>query len=447
MSRREWRSRMPWLIILPVIVAVLLAAGPLPAEELNQGGPPRVDPLWIYLTIFILVAVFGGVIAFLFVLQRTYLNACVRDNQLNLFSRSALGLPAGTVRAVITFIIIAISLYLYVLLFFRVPGPENRFPEALSSLFGAVVGFYFGSKTGGGSSDSAQEEIENLKRERDSAKSDSVLSKLRKGIDMTNAVIHVLPEEQRKKSGDMAARLEQGYFAVQTLASGGIKDAAAKGHELFDLFRKDNPARDAFAAALKSFGPVLGGTMPALAVISTVVGAGVKLVGHAYEKWKKRILNAPITPAMLPLKDIDANTGFTLLLQCPIFKTVFTKELEGNDRAFMTKAAELLTRENVEDFRTTYKERFLSREHFAQGLQEFRRAGLDRELAAETMDDPSLFAQAGGLKAFLQSLDRINGNEEAQASLHQLATIVEELRRQGEPVPAIFEKVRKEEGL
>lgn len=74
------------------------------------------------------------------------------------------------------------------------------------------------------------------------------------------------------------------------------------------------------------------------------------------------------------MKTIDANTGFTLLLQNPIFKAAFMRELDGNDRPFMTAVADLLTKENVEDFWIKYGDRFGSRERFDRGLRELQDA-------------------------------------------------------------------------
>jgi predicted ATPase len=113
----------------------------------------------------------------------------------------------------------------------------------------------------------------------------------------------------------------------------------------------------------------------------------------------------------------------------------------------MTEAVELLGAQDVEVFWNKHKGAFDSRAQFDQGLQEYRQAALDRELEDETKDDPALFQQAGGLQNFMQSLDQINTNEQAQAALHQLAMAVEMLQKKGEPVPTIFEKIRKEEGV
>ncbi len=419
------------------------------AADSSSAGAPQVSQWWIYLTIAVLFIIFGGVIFFMFFLQKKYLEACQRTHQIAVYAKSPAGLPEGTMRAMISFIIIAISLYLCVLLFFQIVGQGSKFPEALSSLLGAVVGFYFGSRSGKADDGKVlQEQLSTIEKERDGEQSDTILSRIKKGIDMSKAAIALLPDEQKKKYGEFIEKLEKGYATVSAIAQGGnVSDALTRGKELFDLFRKENPVRDIFANAIKSLGAVLGGPVPALAVITTVVGCGVKLAGSAYEKWKVRILNVPVTPAVLPLQVVDANTGFTLLLQSPIFKQAFEQKLEANDRPFMVEATELLNASDVEAFWNKHKEAFDSMEQFNQGLQQFRRAALDRELIVDTQDDDALFSQTGGLDKFMKELDRINTDEEAQAALHQLVIAVETLQKQGEPVPAIFEKLKKEEGL
>ncbi|WP_419661832.1 uncharacterized protein Dvar_22650 [Desulfosarcina variabilis str. Montpellier] len=436
--------------LLPPMLLSLLFFGVGHAED-TATKIPAVDSKWIYLTVAVLFLVFGGVIGFMFVLHKKYLEACTRNQQINVYSKSPAGLPEGTVRAMISFIIIAVSLYLCVLLFFQIVGEGSTFPEALSSLLGAVVGFYFGSRSS--KSDDGkmlQEQLSGMEKERDTGQSDTLLTKINKGIVMSRAVIDALPEEQKKMYGELLENLEKGYQTVNAISRGGnVSEAVAKGKALFDLFRKENPVRDIFSKALEAFIPVLSGSVPALAVIATVVDCGVKLVGSTYEKWKKRILNVPITPAVLPLQPVDANTGFTLLLKSPIFKMAFKEKFEANDRPFMRQTTELLVASDadVDECWNQYKTYFDSREQFDQGLQQFRKAALDRELAADTQDDPALFSQVGGLGTFMDALDQINTDADAQAALHQLAMVVETLHKQGEPVPAIFEKLKKEEEL
>lgn len=393
-----------------------------------------------------LVLIIGGFLVYMTILQKRFFEGCKEEKQLTIFFQSSFGLPEGTIRAVIALIIIIASLALVVLSFFGVTG--EKFPEVLGGILGTVIGFYFGSKVTS-KDEAARVQIDELKTQRDdvqtakdSTESETLLGKIKKGLALSKTVSVLLPEDARKKYDGLISNLEQGATVVEGLTKDGdLQRAIAKGQELFDLFKKENPVRDTFTKALQSFGGLLGGSVPALMVITTVVGVGVKLIGVAYEKWRTRILNAPFSPSVTPLEVVDANTGFLLLRMSPEFKSVFTPELEGNDRAFMEFALSLFRQDDVEPFWSKYKDRFESRAQFEEGLKEFHQAAVDLEL------DPALFAQAGGVRPFMDSVKKINQDPEAQANLHALVTVVEGLQQKGEPVLSIFEKVQKEVGL
>jgi hypothetical protein len=432
------------------LILFLFFLSPLLAQAAETPpSPNQAEQIWVISTIVLLFALIGGGIAYMFILQRRFLKACTDANQLTVFSQSPAGLPEGTIRSVIALVIIAASLYLAVIFAFKVAGDKTEFPGVLSGLLGAVVGFYFGSKTGAkGEGEGLQTQVTELKTQRDdvqtakdAVESDTLLTKVQKGIAMSKTVVALLPEEQKKKYGDFIGTLEQGVATIQTFTKDeDIQSALKKGQELFDIFKDQNPVKEIFTKALGSFGTVLGGSAPALMVITTVVGVGVKLIGVAYEKWRTRILNAPFSPSVTPLEVVDANTGFLLLRMSPEFKSAFMPELEGNDRAFMEMALSLFRQDNVEPFWNKYKDRFESRAQFEEGLKEFHQAAVDLEL------DPALFAKAGGVKPFMDSVREINKDREAQADLHALVTVVEGLQQKGEPVLSIFEKVQKEAG-
>ncbi|MBI4596734.1 MAG: hypothetical protein HY730_10245 [Candidatus Tectomicrobia bacterium] len=426
---------------------------PTEKEKQNADGKKNPEKEHVFSRIIgslaFLVLIIGGFLFYMFTLQRRFFAGCKEEKQLMIFFQSPFGLPEGTIRGVIALIIITFSLSLIVLHFFGIT--EQKFPEVMAGILGTVIGFYFGTRSasGGGMEEIAREQITDLKAQRndiqkgkDSAESETVLGKIKKGIAMSKIVTVLLPEEQKKKYDDFIGKLEQGVTTVETLTKGeDIQNALEKGKDLLDLFKKENPVKDIFTKALGSFTSVLGGSAPALLVITTVVSLGVKLVGMAYEKWRTRIFNAPFSPSVTPLEVVDANTGFLLLRMSPEFKSVFTQELAGNDRSFMDTALSLLRQDNVEPFWNRYKDRFESRAQFDEGLKEFQQAAVDLEL------DPALFAQAGGVRPFMDSVKKINQDPEAQANLHALVTVVEGLQQQGEPVLSIFEKAQKEAGL
>lgn len=395
--------------------------------------------------VFLLV-IFGGYMGYMFYLQRKFYLGCREDKQLSVFFNSPAGLPVGTVRAVIALIIITMSLSLLVLsVFGLLKGP---FPEVLIGILGTVLGFYFGSRTGGGD-EATKEQIGTLTSQRDEAfakhdatQKDSLISKVKKGISMSKVAIEFLPAEQKKKYGELIAKMEAGVSVAETLSgAGNDKEAASKAGEVLDMFKASNPAQDTFSKAVQSIGQVLGTAVPAVAIASVVVVLCTKLAGAIYQKWKARVLHAPFSPAIIPLKVVDANTGFTLMLNSPIFKKAFSKELEGNDRPFMESATTLLNQIDVEDFWKKYKDRFDSREQFEAGLEEFRRAAADLELASEIPAD--LLAQAGGYKSFMTAIDKVNADPQAKASLDELVVVNESLHKSGEPTLSILDKVKE----
>jgi hypothetical protein len=401
------------------------------------------------ISVVILLAIVVLFILYMFYLQRQFLKACQASKQLSEFVQAPAGLPPGTVRSILTLMLIAFSLYLLTLVAF---GEAETFPQTLAALLSTVIGFYFGSRTASKAADQAKlEQVKQLETARDQAVTDkqegqttTLLKKIQKGLAMTKIAADLLPESIRKKYGSTIAKLEQGVETVESLTKiGDRSEALSKADQIFTVFKEENPVRDLFQKATVSFGRVLGTAVPAAALISTVVVIGTKLVGAAYEKWRARVLHAPFSPAVIPLQVVDANTGFTLLLKCPIFKAAFKTELEANDRPFMTSATHaFLGGEKTEVLWAKYKDRFESRGEFESGLEEFRRAVADLELRQDI--EPQLVAEVGGYDELVRSLDQIHADPEARADLDTLIAITEGLQEGGEPVKAIFDKVRQE---
>jgi hypothetical protein len=423
-----------------------LYAQPLPAQA---GTPVPVSTAWLISTMVLLLLITGGFLGYMYVLQRRFFEACKTEKQMALFFQSPAGLPVGTVRSVLALLIVTVSLYFIVLQAFR----GLPFPDALTALIGAVIGFYFGGRTAAskGEDEALREQVTQVQAERDQAvvekdagQAGALLKKVQKGIALSKAAAAILPANARGKYDETLTRLEQGVGIVEGLSKGGnVAEAVKKAGELFELFKTANPVRDLVEKATRSFGRVLGSAVPSVGVIRGIVGVSTRLVGVAYQKWKARILRLPFSPAVIPLEVVDANTGFVLFLRSPIFKDAFAKELEGNDRPFVeTAVREFLREENLETLWARHKDRFESREQFESGVEEFRRAAADAELKRAV--DPALLAEVGGYEPLMAALDRVSADPEAGADLDALVTVAEGLGRKDEPVKAIFDKVLEE---
>ncbi len=454
---RSWRI----VIAVPVVAALLLPlvglptglSGTIAAAASMQGaaeqsaGWTQPSTYWVIATIAFVLVVTALFVGYMFYLQRRFFDACVEAKDLETFMRTPAGLPAGTVRSIITLIILTVSLYIVALSMFDVV--KSGIPEILSALLTAVIGFYFGSRTAGRPGE-AREAIAEVRKSRDAAVSERqqseaqlYLKKVRKNLAMVQQVAQILPESLRRQFEPVTQKLQQAAtVADRLLSSGDVGNAVKEVKSAYELFVKKNPVRAVVERAARSFGRVLGGLAPPLGVVGSIVGVSSTLVGAAYAKWKARILKLPFDPAVVPLKLVDADTGFALLLASPIFKKAFEQELKGSDRPFMEKAVRKFLRGDVDELWDEFKDRFESREEFEQGLQQFREAAATLELKAEI--EPGLLAEAGGFETLMASVDKIQEDEEARGDLDLLVETVEELRRANEPVRSIFEKVKQE---
>ena len=140
---------------------------------------------------------------YMIALQKKYYTGCVSEGQMTLFSNSPAGLPKGTIRSIIAFTIVVISLYFIAL---QLLGKDIKFPEALGSLLGAVIGFYFGSRSSAPSDTGMQQQVDDMKEQRDAARTEKdsdkttdLLNKAKKGVALTKKVLQYLPEDQQKK--------------------------------------------------------------------------------------------------------------------------------------------------------------------------------------------------------------------------------------------------------
>lgn len=474
--------------LLVTIVYVLLAAPALaggasaesPAfvavgsggETPSEGPPASQGQILVIATVAVLLLVLLGSLLFMYVMQRRFFVACLERDELKIYARSPAGLPEGTIRSMLAFLIVGVSLYFLGLVVFS-EETRAKFPDLLSGILGSVLGFYFGTRTGGREPNEAlADQVGELRAERDRAvevKDQAVSaqqgaleekhsqdaegwrSKVQKGIVLTRTVAALLPKEMGQKYVDLADRLGKGLEVVDGLMgrSGTAAEAAAKGAELFTEFKTRNPVLEIVARALKSFGPMLATALPGVApfaLITAIVGAGIKLGGARYQIWKARILHLPFSPAVIPLQVVDANTGFGLIQQCPIFRKAFEAELLNNDRPFLKSLIDEFLREpDTDALWKKHRRRFESRSAFEEGLSELRRAAADAELEQDVaLVAADLLKNAGGYRAVVGAVDRIHQDPEALANLDAVMLAAEGLHRNNEPVLDILKKVEAE---
>ena len=415
-------------------------------QSTNQTGGSSL--WWIIGTILFLLLLVGGILGYFFLLQKRFLEACCKNNQIALFAQSPAGLPRGTIRALITLIIVTLSLYIIILFFFDVAGgEEKRFPEVLAAVLSTVIAFYFGTRASSQGqetnqiTEATQKQLIKTIDEKDEGQAHEFVNKVDKGINLAKTVIAVLPKDLKEKYQGHVDKLDKGVSIAKSLLSKGDFGGALKeAKEKFDDFVKDNPLKGIITKALESFKSV-GISLPSIAVVGSIIGISTKLTGIVYDKWKARILNLPFTPAHLPLKLIDADTGSILFRKSNIMSKVFEKEILEDKRSFIGQATEDFLQKNSDQLWETYEDYFSTLEELELGLSEFRRNVADRELEFDLKD---ITIEAGNYKQLSKDLDKIYADENSRKDLDLLVEVVEKLQQNQEPVERIFKKVRKE---
>ena len=84
-----------------------------------------------------------------------------------------------------------------------------------------------------------------------------------------------------------------------------------------------------------------------------------------------------------------------------------------------------------------------------QAIEEVQRAAMTEEVIKDI--DPVDLESAGGLDQFIKAIDKINADENAQGDLDALVLMMDELKKENQPVEKVFkeaqESLRQEDAL
>lgn len=438
---------------LPSLAGVVTTTGP--------DGQPRTDVAAIKNliggigSIVFLMLVIVGAIFYMQSLQTRFFKGCIQTNQIQKFFDAPAGLPEGTVRSVLALMIVAISLFFIIFQYYI--KESDKLPEGLMTLLSAVVAFYFANRASTqAAAQSAAIQTQGLREQRDSAikeqqktKADGIISKVNKALQVTQAASAFLPEKQRKQYEALAAKLQTGLSTAEGLLQ---RDNPAEAADLISgalgEFGRANPAFQVVARALPEFTRVLGVSVPALGLITALVGIGVRIGSARYERWKLRILQAPVMAASLRIQPIDGLMAERLFRGNPVLERAFSTELTaGGNSAFLAEAANDFVKLDTAALWAKYRsdgksERFESQEEFETTVQAFRRLLSDDELRPYV--EAAWLGPVNNYDALVGAVDKLHEDEAARARLDELVIMTDGLMTQGQPVLQIMEKIEEE---
>ncbi len=446
-NSRKFSSKKMLFMITCIFIALFFASSVAGANN-GINNIFKSTEIWIIITIIFLLVIIFVFVFYMFWLQRRLFKKSDSFGAFEQFMKTPAGLPVGTIRAIITLIIVLFSLYMVIISAF-LKDKGVVFPDILSAVLSVVIGFYFGTRTARqrdseviAQIDSAGKQIAEKVTHEKEIKAKSLIKKIGKNIRLVKTVMNILPEKVRKKYIPFLEKLEKGIKLAEDLQKTGLFDKAVQTSETaHDNFKKDNPIKDLVKRAKASFDRVVK-NIPGLSIISAVVAVDVALIGIVYHKWKMRILNRPFSPSILPLKLVDATTGFTLVMESPILKEAFKEQIESYNRGFMDEVAHDFLQFETANIWDRYKNHFESRESFEEGVQQFRMTAAKLELRSEI--DPGLIIEVGDYETLMNAMDDIRKDRDAVRDLESLLKVIDELKKTGEPVKSIFEKVMNE---
>lgn len=278
-----------------------------------------------------------------------------------------LGLPEGTVRAVLALVVAVVGLPL--LLFSNAVGMDTAIAGYVNGIITGVFGFYFGTRTTGvppqavdkiaeanrealqqtriaadakESASQAQTEAQAAKQELDAVqqqadassgqldragKFDSTLSTVKRQLGLAKTVLvtlgpllpkGLLPDDLDKTidAADRAVTAVQGVTASTATAD--------QLTALTDAFESLTGAgKSPLGALMNKAAPLLQGVLPAIpglgaaAGLATLLGLGVKLGSSQFQRWRARVLAAPLAQGLIEFGALTPELIRSALNQSP----------------------------------------------------------------------------------------------------------------------------------
>ncbi len=389
-----------------------------------------------------------------------------------------LGVPRGTVRAVLAVIIVFGSVvFLAVSMVGTATGPVYKFPEALTGILGAILGFYFGKGSTGedgqaatavaaASADAraaistaadaraqadaarrqatdAQQSLGTVQAQHDALAGhqlDHIRTGLEAGAAIGRVVASALPGSFGTDVGAAAEALAQTASTVADLSTGDLGGAVQKAAQLAQQAASNMPVVQVLAKAAPMIAAALGGAMPPLALITALVSAGSQLSAAAYGRWIARVMDAPYTPEQFSPTVFDSNAARSLLAQVPVLMRVFGRKI-ADDTALAVKIVRLALSEDGEAaLFDAYKGDFagLDQPTVGQAVRDLQKAALDAVLVRDLPPDAG--STVGGTPAMLHALDKIRTDRNASAGLDAVYATVQAVRTAGRNPATEFAK-------
>jgi hypothetical protein len=388
----------------------------------------------------------------------------VRMDMLNDYSNWPLGVPRGSVRALLALIIVFGSV---AFLAASMVDPQTyKFPDALVGILGAILGFYFGkngtstegkavtavaaahadareamkqagqalteSQNAQALTAAANQALQDAKTKHDAIASnhlDQITKDLQDAVGVGQTLAQVLPGKFGQSIATATQVVSNTLSTVGELRKGDLSGAVEQATQIVDQVAPNLPVVNVLAKAAQVLGPLLGGSIPPLALITTIVSIGSKLGSVAYAHWIARIMDLPSKPDSFSAKLFDSNNAISVIAQVPTLLNAFRPQLAAGDRELALDVVHMaLAADGGEALVKKYPQAFagLAQPLIDSAVRDLHKAALDFILGNEV--PPEATKDVGGLTPLLKAVDKVRGNPDGSAALDLVMTTAKTLK-------------------
>ncbi|MGQ3765204.1 hypothetical protein ACUBJ4_25405, partial [Klebsiella quasipneumoniae subsp. similipneumoniae] len=243
-----------------------------------------------------------------------------------------MGLPEGTIRAVLALIVAVVGLPL--LLFSSQLGTSPEIAGYLNGIITGVFGYYFGTRAAASTTNtnnsvaSAQQAAQEQTRQAEKAQNnanekmqlaekiqstadvDSLLDKTQRQLALAKALLAMLPQTNSLPTGlgdvlpgDLNNTITRAESIINALRNLSKKDVTSDQlDELNQVVNILTGATSPLSVLLSKAAPLVAPAMPALGPIAGIVmllGVGAKLGSDQFKRWRARVLAAPLAQGLV----------------------------------------------------------------------------------------------------------------------------------------------------
>ncbi|GKI77612.1 hypothetical protein [Klebsiella variicola] len=277
-----------------------------------------------------------GMVSFLWWLSSRYfrLLGCAGENidKVAQLKDLPMGLPEGTVRAVLALIVAVVGLPL--LLFSSQLSASPEIAGYLNGIITGVFGYYFGTRAAASTAttnnivasaqQAAQEQTRQAERAQNDADQkmelaekiqstadvDSLLDKTQRQLALAKALLAMLPQTNSLPTGlgdvlpgDLNNTITRAESIINALRNLSKKDVTPDQlDELNQVVNILTGATSPLSVLLSKAAPLVAPAMPALGPIAGIVmllGVGAKLGSDQFKRWRARVLAAPLAQGLV----------------------------------------------------------------------------------------------------------------------------------------------------